>query len=582
MRTRLWNGKTVKRGLRYLLCVLAFIMATDGIMLLRKSAADPAPLIIKAGNCMGCHAVKDSTKLFTNKETMSVFIDQKDFQKTVHASLQCTDCHRRVFLDNHPGRDIESKKNFIEESAAACRNCHRDEQLKKKTAHASIIEKPGAPLCTDCHGSHRVLRVAEWKLSLPGKEYCMTCHRQTMDTTLRSGEKLSLRIDPANLASSVHNKHDCSDCHTEYTREAHPVKTFASGREHSIAVAGVCRKCHEGKAAQLRGSTHYNLSFQVGETLVTKGNVKAPVCTDCHGFHAVGPKTTYEILSGVPCRKCHEDIFRVYAKSVHGKAKEKGEHRAPLCASCHFAHEINFTAMTDKIKGACLGCHKGIESVHQKWLPNAELHLNAISCAACHVPASEKGISLQLVDQETGKPVTREQILRLLGNTGEELTELLDAHGEGLNSFELSYLVRRLNAKGAGAKVAYIGKMDIMKYSDAHQLSLKTNAVKECESCHSKDSKFLKKVTLAVLKTDGGSDRYSAQPGALSSIFTMFSSKQFYLVGGTRFEFLDWAGLLVVLGGILLPVLHITARVLTAPLRKQQGKAKGPSEGGSK
>jgi hypothetical protein len=73
-------------------------------------------------------------------------------------------------------------------------------------------------------------------------------------------------------------------------------------------------------------------------------------------------------------------------------------------------------------------------------------------------------------------------------------------------------------------------------------------------------------------------ERYRAEPDALSSVFTTLSSKQFYLLGGTRFALLDWAGLLVVLGGILVPVLHIAARVLTAPLRRQ-AKPEDPHKG---
>jgi len=569
MRIYAFEKRVRKEAFLYIFLFMLMTVLTAEVPALPQSVeAAPPPVIAKAESCMGCHASNDSVMQFSNKETMSVFVDQKEFSKTAHAALLCTDCHRRVFLGTHPGRVIESKKAFTKEASDGCRNCHRDDQLRKKATHAAIIDRPDAPLCAECHGGHRVLRINEWKSSLSGKDYCLMCHRQVIDTTLASGEKLSLRIDPANLASSVHNKHDCSDCHTEYTRESHPIKMFASSREHSISVAGICRKCHEDKAALVKGSTHYNLSFQVGETLVRQGNPKAPVCTDCHGFHTVGPKTTYEMMSGVPCRKCHEDIFRIYAKSVHGRAKEKGEHRAPLCASCHFAHEVNFTAMTDKIKGACLGCHKGIEDIHNKWLPNAELHLSAVACAACHVPAAEKGIALQLIDQDTGKPFTREQILQLLGKTSEELTELLDAHGEGLTSYELFYIVRQLNRKETGAKVTFLGRMDIMKYSDAHQLSLKNIAIRECESCHSKESGFLKRVTLAVLRTDGGMDRYRAQPDAVSSVFMTLSSKQFYLLGGTRFALLDWAGMFVVLCGILVPVLHITARVLTAPLRR--------------
>ncbi len=570
------SGRT--KSLHALLFLIFSITAAEVLVLPGLSAAAKLPVIENAGACMGCHDSREAAVVFKNKEKMSVFVTESDFRNTVHGPLNCTDCHQQVSLETHPGRVIERKGAFAKEASGACRTCHQDDQLKAKPNHAYMVEKAGAPLCAECHGGHNVRRISEWKSSLRGKEYCMTCHRQNISKTLGSGEKLSLHIDPSNLAASVHNKHECSDCHVEYTRDSHPVKTFADSREHSISVAGICRRCHAEKDVLIKGSSHYNLSFQVGETLVGKGNPKAPVCTDCHGFHTVGPKTTYEILSGVPCRKCHEDIFKVYAKSVHGMAKEKGEHRAPLCASCHFAHEINFTAMTDKIKGACLGCHKGVEGLHKKWLPNAELHLNAVACAACHAPASEKGISLQLIDEKTGKPFTREQILQLLGDTGEELSLRLDAHGQGLDSYELSYIVRQLNERGAGAKVTYLGKMDIMKYSEAHQLSLKKNAIRECESCHSRDSKFFKRVTLAVIRADGGMDRYPAQSDVLTSIISTLSSKQFYVLGGTRVALLDYAGIFVVICGLLFPVAHITLRVLTAPLRRA-GKSEGSKKG---
>jgi len=292
----------------------------------------------------------------------------------------------------------------------------------------------------------------------------------------------------------------------------------------------------------------------------------------------VGPKTTYETLSGLPCRKCHEDIFNIYATSVHGIAKAKGEHQAPLCASCHFAHEIKFTAMTDKIKAACLGCHKGAEDAHKKWLPNSELHLRVVACAACHAPASGKGIYLQLVDEKTGRPFTLEQILPLLGTSSEEFSRRLNAHGQGLDPYELSFILKQLNAKGTGANVTYLGRMDVNKYSEAHQLSLKKNAIRECESCHRKGSKFFKQVTLAVVKTEGGIERYPAAPDVLTSFMSTLSSRQFYVLGGTRVGLLDWAGLLVVCCALLFPIAHVTIRVLTAPLRKK-GKSEGSGKG---
>jgi aryl carrier-like protein len=579
---KVWRDNSKKSGRkRFLQVLFLFFMQLSFTCVLSfppHADARKIPVVENAGACFGCHSSGEVVKVFKDKDKMSVFVAEDDFKYTVHSALSCTDCHQKVSLETHPGRVIESRSAFAKEASGACRACHADTQLKAKANHAYMAEKTDAPLCTECHGAHKVRRVSEWKSSLRGKEYCLTCHRQHIGKTMGSGEKLSLLIDPSNLASSVHNKHDCSDCHTEYTRDSHPVKTFLSSREHSISVSGICRQCHADKHMLVKGGVHYNLSFYAGETLVSKGNPKAPVCTDCHGFHMVGPRTTYETLSGIPCRKCHEDVFQIYAKSVHGMARAKGEHRAPLCASCHFAHEIRFTAMTDKIKTACLGCHTGIEGVHKKWLPNAELHLSVVACAACHAPASEKGIYLQLVDQKTERPFTQEQILQLLGTTSEELSWRLNVHGQGLDSYELSYFLKQLNERGAGARVTYLGRMDVSKYSEAHQLSLKKNAIRECESCHRKESKFFKRVTLAVIKTEGGMERYPVEPDVLTSIISTLSSRQFYVLGGTRIAFLDWAGIFVVFCGLLFPVAHITIRVLTAPLRKAR-KSKVPGKG---
>ncbi len=546
------------------------------------SGAVKIPVLENAGACMGCHSSREFTKTFRNKEKMSVFVDAKDFRNSVHRSLSCTDCHGKISLDKHPGNSgiYENRAAFTAAMASGCRKCHSDNQLRAKGNHAYVAEKADVPLCTECHGGHNVLRVSEWKSSLRGNEYCLLCHSRNISKIFGSGERLSLLIDPSNLASSVHNKHDCSHCHAEYTRDSHPIRAYEGSREHSVAVSGICRRCHEDKYALMKGSIHYNLSFLAGETLISRGSPKAPVCTDCHGFHTVGPRATYETVSGVPCRKCHEDIFRIYSTSVHGMARANGEHKAPLCASCHFAHEINFTGMTDKIKGSCLGCHEGVEARHKKWLPNAELHLSVIACAACHAPTSKKGIYLQLIDKNTGKPFTRGQILQLLGTTSEELSARLDTHGRGLDSYELSYILKQLNDKGGEAQVTYLGRMDVEKYSEAHQLSLKKYAIRECESCHSKGSKFFNRVTLAVVRTEGGIERYPIAPDVLTSIGSTLTSRQFYVLGGTRIALLDWAGILVVFCGILFPVAHITIRVLTAPMRKagksrEQGRGKG-------
>jgi predicted CXXCH cytochrome family protein len=305
----------------------------------------------------------------------------------------------------------------------------------------------------------------------------------------------------------------------------------------------------------------------------------APVCTDCHGFHAVGPKETYDTLAGVPCKKCHDEVFKVYSKSVHGMAKATGEHKAPLCFSCHFAHKVNSASMAEKIKDACTGCHKEVETAHNKWLPNAGLHLSAVACAACHSPGSSRGIQLRIVDENTGNPFTDEQLRNLLGASYESLSRQADVHGEGIAPNELWNIVARLNEKGTAAKVTFLGKMNVGK-GEAHQLALKKNAVKECENCHSANSDFFKSVTVAVVKADGSLLRYRAKPEVLGSMYSFLPLKQFYVLGSTRLKVLDWLGILMVFGGMAVPIAHITLRVLTIPIREAKRMNGRRKEGG--
>lgn len=548
-------------GMLYV-CLLPLIAIITLILALPEYAiAKKAAILENSEMCMACHGSKGVEKIFGNKEKMSVFVKANDFTNTVHSMLNCTDCHQKISMESHPGRSFDSKSAFLLDAGKACGSCHPADQLSAKPNHAFLsTNKTNAPPCTQCHGAHTVKRVSEWKPSLANNQYCLTCHSQNISKTHSNGEKLSLHIDTSDLAASVHNKHDCNDCHSDYSRSAHPVRQFAGSREHTIAVSGACKKCHPDKHTAVKESIH--------STMISEGNLKAPVCVDCHGFHSIGPSDTFATMSGVPCKKCHEEVFNMYSKSVHGMAKSNGHHKAPLCSSCHFAHEVTVTTMTERIKTACLGCHQQTEAAHAKWLPNSGLHLSAVSCATCHSPNSGKGIYLKLQDETTGKPFTEEQITELLGISYEGLASRLDSHGEGLDSAQIWDVISTLNAKGANARLTFMGRMDLSQGKEAHLLSQKKNAVRDCESCHNSNSDFFKSVTVAIVKADGRLTKYKAKPEVLGSMISMLSLKQFYVLGSTRLKVLDWLGILMVVGGASVPILHLTARVLTSPIRE--------------
>ena len=301
------------------------------------------------------------TKTFKDKSTIDLQVSESHFKNTVHGFLTCTSCHSDVSLNTHPASQYASKKEFLLHVAGACKTCHAPEQLTANPIHQKAITKANAPPCSECHGSHAIRKVPTQKEKLTTTQYCLTCHQQQLSMSI-NGESLSLSISEAGLRKSVHKGHGCTDCHTSFSKEEHPNRQFSSIREVSIAGAEACVRCHADKSAQHRGSVHFDL--------LSKGHRNAPVCSDCHGSHAVGPKTLAQTMEGVPCKKCHSEIFAAYQGSVHGQAKMNGKgSKAPICSSCHFSHEVKAAEASRSPKGVCLGCHSKVLAAAQRMAP---------------------------------------------------------------------------------------------------------------------------------------------------------------------------------------------------------------------
>jgi len=121
--------------------------------------------------------------------------------------------------------------------------------------------------------------------------------------------------------------------------------------------------------------------------------------------------------------------------------------------------------------------------------------------------------------------------------------------------------------KRAPSRVTFLGKMEVRNGIESHMLSVK-KCREDCESCHTSDSNFFKTVTVAIVKADGRLKEYKVQPEVLGSMMSLASLKQFYVLGSTRLKILDWIGIVMVFGGISVPVLHIAFRILTSPIRE--------------
>ena len=333
-----------------------------------------------------------------------------------------------------------------------------------------------------------------------GDKQCLGCHSfDGLKKDLADKTTLSLHIQGDAFAKSIHGVIGCAACHAEVDLKTHSQakKNIAGAREYSIAMTKVCSGCHAEALKHNEGSIH--------AILLGKGNLSAPVCTDCHGSHAVSPKTAYD---------------------------------------------------------TCVGCHQTAMGAHQKWLPNAGLHLEVVSCAACHAPTAQRMVDLRLYDGVAKKWVAEKEGLPEF----EKMARAADADGNGLDAQELRKLMGQINRDPAAPQKNLRGRIELRTGVEAHGLSGKSNGIKDCASCHQQGAEPFQIVTVSVVSADGKPLRYKAQKEVLSSVLSVESLREFYAVGGTRSVLLDILLILAVLAGVSVPIGH---QILKRIVKKQ-------------
>jgi hypothetical protein len=305
--------------------------------------------------CLECHSKSGIMKKFENGESIEAFVNAGKFKESVHGSLNCSACHSDFSADDHPQRRYRSKEQYKIKSSLACRQCHTPEKIKAKSFHDKLLneEYEGKPHpCTNCHTAHTVTAISK-KTYKSEEQYCMKCHTQNLSMEFKDGETQTLKIDASLLLTSVHRSLNCSDCHFGFSNANHPRRDFKSKRAFFIANSEVCRRCHYDKYAKAMESIHY--------TVLSQGNLNAPVCTDCHGSHLILPSGKEKSYITQRCQKCHTEIYATYAKSVHGKALfDEHNQDVPICIDCHMAHNIKNPLTLDyreMIPDMCGNCH---------------------------------------------------------------------------------------------------------------------------------------------------------------------------------------------------------------------------------
>ena len=331
-----------------------------------------------------------------------------------------------------------------------------------------------------------------------------------------------------------------------------------------------CLRCHEEEYAQYEEGIHASLRSQ--------GNTEAPSCGNCHITHRVRGKPPYQAATGAPCSQCHGAIFQAYTSSVHSQVRVKNvdyedeeDTHVMGCPDCHRFHDVTAASTSNQLKETCLDCHDNVLLEHQQWLPNTGLHFESVSCPACHAPMAQRKVDLRLYNSTTQEQIREKEGVPQFENRARSI----DVEGKGLNALALQSLLKQFNLDEGQGDTILRGRLEVKSGAEYHQLADKSKAIRECERCHSKGSDPFQSVTISIARPDGRLLRYDAHQEVLSSAVSIDSVSGFYAIGATRMKLLDILLLLSVVGGISLPIGHMTMKVL---VRKYLKRGEGQPE----
>lgn len=336
--------------------------------------------------CLECHGEEDAEPQVSSERFLrSVHADNEctschddvteAFHDTPLKKVSCSDCHdieSEIYLQSYHGQALSQGR----EQAASCKDCHGDshyimpsnsddsrinrknitetcarchadteqmiryslEQLApidsyEHSVHGLANQENGglAATCTDCHGSHNLLKSSDPESKLHWQNIsstCGRCHENIAQTYARS-------IHGEAVADGKRDAPTCTDCHGE-----HGIAPTSSD-ESKVSAAHISATCAECHAAE-RIVTKYRLPKFAVETYMDSfhglsmrmGSVSAANCASCHGKHDILPST--DPRSSIhpdnlkrTCSVCHPGVTDQVARGqIHSGTRPGLEHRA--------------------------------------------------------------------------------------------------------------------------------------------------------------------------------------------------------------------------------------------------------------
>jgi predicted CXXCH cytochrome family protein len=482
-----------------------------------------------SAECLDCHSDKN-LEITRNNQQISLFVNEDSYLESMHADMECTDCHVDFDPDDIPHKpgidiakvecsdchDIETisesvhsidnvncydchSKHQIKEASALsnlgvelCLSCHKQSSIKNytKSIHfRKYVEGNEALSCQGCHGSS-THSIGKGKFSREELHIiCANCHKHTVDNFEKSLHGIALE-------KGKYLAPDCITCHNQHNILE---STNPASKTYKMNVPALCGNCHKDgtKVSELKNIDQKNILENYsqsihGDGLFKRGLIVTAVCNDCHASHNILPHQNP--LSSInrnniaaTCSKCHAQIEAVHVKVIEGELWEKEPHKIPACVDCHQPHIVRRVVYDEKYTdNYCMTCHID-ENLHKvkngetvsltvdyKSFKNSAHKDN--SCIKCHTNIS---VSKKPVCLDSG-PV-----------------DCSTCHAQEVADYKLSYhgqLFAEQNDVAPYCTDCH-GKHDTKFKSNPLSKTFRKNIPELCASCHREGNKAAERYT---------------------------------------------------------------------------------------
>jgi len=326
---------------------------------------------------------------------------------------------------------------------------------------------------------------------------------------------------------------------------------FSFGDSTSKNVA--CMSCHDTQSKV--GEKNYIDPTSFGHTTHAKFG-----CSTCHDAITSSHPDGNKVVRTTNCKDCHTDVITQYSASIHAS-------KAP-CSGCHNPHRVYKPdeISADDMNKQCAGCHTKIKitASHAQWLPQTELHLGAITCVTCHSKAEGFVTTIYIAKRHGSDPDAKPELIgvnELLKRAGSNnVQHLIDRNQDDYISLDE---LRKFNRDPANKDI-YL-KSVLTPVKPTHSFQTFDNRF-DCSACHTSGPEAMQVSYLAFPENNGTFRKVAVEKGAVMD--ALHTLPDFYLMGSTRNGILNKIGLLIIIGGLILPVGHGSLRFLTRKNRK--------------